>query len=183
MQVPIEQRLCFSGHRKFDGSYDDTTRTGEWIKAKLAVLIRKAIAHGYRTFVCGGALYLDTLAAEEVIRQRNAGADIRLVLAIPCVGQDSRWTPESRERYQRILATADCVHYVSKGEYKPGCMDARDRWMIHNVSAVIAFLERESSGTGRAVQAALSMDRKVIVANPTTRLCSVMSTSPSHHLL
>ena len=177
MQTPVEQRLCFSGHRKFAGSYDENTPTGKWIKAKLAVLIGKAIAHGYRTFVCGGALYLDTLAAEEVIRQRDAGADIRLVIAVPCSGQDARWTQESRERYQEMLRAADCVHYVSRESYKPGCMDARDRWMISNVGTLIAFLEREDSGTGRAVQAALSMGKRVIVVSTTSRQCAATGDS------
>jgi len=177
MQTPIEQRLCFSGHRRFEGSYDETAPTGLWVKDKLAVLIRESIEHGFKTFVCGGALGLDTWAAEEVIRQRDAGADIRLVMAIHCARQDSRWTPGCRECYRRILEAADCVHYVSKEGYKPGCMDARDKWMLENVSSVLAFLERQDSGTGRAVHTALSMGKKVVLVNTVSKTCSVVESS------
>jgi len=181
-QIPIQQRLCFSGHRRFGGSYDDNTPTGMWIKAKLAVLIRKAIAHGYKVFISGGALGLDIWAAEEVLRQRHANGDIRLVMAIPCAGQDARWTPESRERYRRILEAADCVHYLSKDTYKPGCMDARDRLMIANVGTVLAFLERDNSGTGRAVKTALSLGKKVVVVDPRSRVTSSSESTRSETL-
>ena len=49
--IPIEQRLAFTGHRKFGGSYDDDTPTARWTRDQLAVLIRKAIDHGFKTFV------------------------------------------------------------------------------------------------------------------------------------
>ena len=98
------------------------------------------------------------------------------MVAIPCAHQDVRWTPESRERYARILNAADCVRYVSKDGYKPGCMDARDRWMIENVGSVIAFMERENSGTGRAVKTALSMGRKVVLVDTKTRSCAAVTT-------
>lgn len=176
-QIPIEHRLAFTGHRQFAGSYDENTPTGLWIRERLALLIRKAVDHGFRTFVSGGALGLDTWAAEEVIRQRDAGADIHLVMAIPCARQDVRWTPESRTRYRQILKAANCVHFCSKDRYEPGCMDARDRWMLENVGTVLAFLERQGSGTGRAVSTALSLGRKVIVVDTKTRTCAAM-TSP-----
>lgn len=177
-QIPIERRLAFTGHRQFAGSYDEDSTIVTWIKERLAALIEKAVRHGYKTFVSGGALGLDTWAAEEVIRQRDAGADIHLVMAIPCTGQDVRWTPESRERYRRILKAADCVHFCSKDSYEPGCMDIRDRWMLDNVSTVLAFQERKHSGTGRAVDTALSLGRKVVIVDTRARTCRTV-TSPA----
>lgn len=84
----------------------------------------------------------------------------------------------NRERCQRILEAADRVHYVSKDGYKPGCRDARDKWMLKNVSTVLAFVERRESGTGRAIEAALSLGRKVIAVDTRARTCAAV-TSPA----
>lgn len=94
MEWTPEKACCFTGHRKIP--VEDRLR--------LCCLLDDAITsladRGVDTFLAGGALGFDTLAAQEVLRLRQGELPwIRLVLVLPCLGQEARWRPEDARLY------------------------------------------------------------------------------------
>ena len=93
----------FTGHRQI--AYEK--------RAAVTALIRRAVEYAYsegcRTFMCGGALGFDTLAAREIIRFRMSHNGVRLVLALPCIEQDAKWSEQQKNAYNYTVAEADEV--------------------------------------------------------------------------
>jgi uncharacterized phage-like protein YoqJ len=79
---------CFTGHREIP---EDIIKG---LTGRVMAQINELYACGVKTFLVGGAVGFDTLAALAVIQCRNAGMDIRLTLVIPCRDQAKRWKPE-----------------------------------------------------------------------------------------
>ena len=161
---------CFTGHRPQYYSFKFNEKDKDCIKLKdlLRQEIIKAIKDGYNYFVAGGALGVDTWAAEIVLDLKKDYPFIKLVIAIPCLNQERRWTQESQVRYRNILDKADKIIYVSNEEYKSNLdqMNDRNRYMVDNSSMVIAVFGGAKSGTKNAVDYAISTKRKVIIINP-----------------
>ncbi len=105
-------------------------------------------------FLCGGALGFDTLAAQAVIRVRARRPELRLVLALPCPDQHRRWKEEDRRRFEAIRLAADKVICVSP-EYRPGCMQKRNRFMVDHSGLLLCYLTQEKGGTAYTVGYAL----------------------------
>lgn len=131
---------CFTGHRNFEQSA--TPRQ----KLILQKLIQNMIAGGYTTFVTGGAIGFDTVAAELVLQKREEGQAVRLELVLPCADQDARWSPAQKQRYRKILKAADSVECLHD-RYTDGCMHERNRRMVDKSSLCVAFCEKTSGGT------------------------------------
>lgn len=77
-----ECTCCFTGHRKLPK---------EKIEQLIVALDREVdrlIGQGVTTFISGGALGFDQVAASLVIAKKEMGRDIRLVFALPCRNQD-----------------------------------------------------------------------------------------------
>ena len=142
-----EATCCFSGHRVLSAAE----------KASLPGLIEAAVrefsARGYRDFIAGGALGFDMLAAETVLALREEGLPVRLILALPCEGQDEKWRSGEKRRYAALLSRADETHLLG-GRYAPGCMQARNDWMVDHSSALICYCRRAYGGTAYTLSAA-----------------------------
>ena len=96
-----EKTACFTGHRKIP------TLAKRRIAKRLEETVSEAINSGYRYFGCGGALGFDTLAAQTVLRLREANPEIRLILVLPCMDQARGWDERDIEEYERIKQAAD----------------------------------------------------------------------------
>ena len=110
------ERTCWS-HRP----PDHTSSGRPAAQGRTAKTVTQLIDQGVTQFVTGGALGFDTMAAEEVLRQRKAHPDIRLHLMMPCKGQEKKWRLSDRMRYQKIARQADEVTCLAE-EYYDGCM-------------------------------------------------------------
>jgi hypothetical protein len=108
-----------------------------------------------------GRLGFDTAAAECVIKFKERYTDAALVLILPCKNQAEMWGYSDRARYERILGRADAVSYVGE-EYRRGCMHERNRAMVHESSACIAYCKRNSGGSAYTVAYAQKMGLSVI---------------------
>ncbi len=137
--------VCFSGHRVL---YDPK----DIIEKRLEAAIRQSIADGARTFIAGGAIGFDTIAAQTVIRLRGEYPDIRLVLALPCPPefQTLKWTACQKKEYGEILKQADEVRVLSD-KYTKDCMLSRNRYMVDNSGMLIYYLRSEYGGTKHTV--------------------------------
>ena len=136
------QTCSFTGHRRIMPQHSD----------KLPVLLARAISYAYengcRTFIAGGAIGFDTLAAREVIRFRISHPDVTLKLALPCVNQEVSWTEAQKSAYSYTLASADEIIYISE-EYTDTCMKERNRYLAEHADILIAYVSRSASGAGQ----------------------------------
>lgn len=139
------QIVCFSGHRVLH----DPKKV---VEKRLEAAIRQSIADGARTFIAGGAIGFDTIAAQTVIRLRGEYPDIRLVLALPCPPefQTLKWTACQKKEYGEILKQADEVRVLSE-KYEDGCMLSRNRYMVDNSDTLIYYLRSDYGGTKHTV--------------------------------
>ncbi len=144
-----ENTCFFTGHRTIANAKinEVTLRTREEIYLR--------IANGYRCFVCGGAVGFDTIAATQVIKVKAGGADIKLILALPCRDQTAFWkNTEMLRIYQKIKGTADEVIYVND-LFTEGCMKERNQYMVNMSSACIAYFNgKRMGGTYQTVRMA-----------------------------
>lgn len=148
-----ENTCFFTGHRTIPENKikEITLRTRKQIYFH--------IARGYEYFVCGGAVGFDTIAAMQVARIRAGGAEISLILALPCRDQTAMWkSTEMLRLYQRIKGMADDIIYVNDLFFK-GCMKERNQFMVDCSSACITYFnEQKTGGTAQTVRMARKQD-------------------------
>lgn len=145
---------AFTGHRKIEASH-----MGK-IENLLSRAVEFAYENGCRTFITGGALGFDTLAAKEVIRFRMSHPDVRLIIVLPCKNQSSAWSSSQVSLYEYTLVNADEIEYVSD-EYTDNCMKDRNRRLVELCDMLIAYVSRPYSGAAQTVRMA-SNEGKVI---------------------
>ncbi|MEG2380349.1 MAG: SLOG family protein [Oscillospiraceae bacterium] len=151
---------CFTGHRII------SNETRQIASENLEKHINKLIKKGITTFISGGALGFDTIAAETVLKFQKDNPEIQLILALPCIEQDKNWRKVDKIRYQEILENANRIIYVSEF-YNPDCMQKRNRFMIDNSSYCILYLTKMNTGTASTI--------KYAIENDDTELINVLS--------
>ena len=121
----MTKTVCFTGHRTIPAKY----------AAVLPALIDRMLVRlydaGFRTFVTGGAIGFDTIAAERIIGFRAAHPDVKLTVALPYDRRGDR-------DYRRTLEEADEVVRLSKTFYNGATLE-RDRYMVDRSDACVAF--------------------------------------------
>lgn len=161
---------CFTGHRpnKFIFKYDEESPDCKKLKKLLKESIEEAINKGYKHFISGMALGVDTWAAEIVLELKEVYPNITFEAAIPCISQDSRWINESKERYRKILERADVITQVTNQTFKenPSCMLIRNIYMINNSNLIIAVFDGTSGGTKHAFDYAQKLGINICRINP-----------------
>lgn len=154
MDIVKSKTVAFTGHRDINGQDD--------IFELLKTHIKEAIANGYDTFLTGMAKGFDLLAGEAVIYLKEKYPNIKLVA---CVPYKAKYFPgfsyEDSLIFDDVLSRCDEILYSSEN-YAPRIFLKRDRFMIDNCSFVIAYLERQKSGTGYTVDYAKSLGIKVV---------------------
>lgn len=145
---------AFTGHRKIEDRH----------RSKIVPLLSRAIEFAYeggcRTFITGGALGFDTLAAREIIRFRLSHSDVRLLIILPCKNQGSSWSDSQISSYEYTLANADEIEYVCE-EYTDGCMKLRNQRMVDLSDMLIAYVSRPYSGSAQTVRMAAKAGKTV----------------------
>lgn len=141
-----ESRCFFTGHRVLPQHELPA------IRVRLEREINKMISKGITTFVCGGAMGFDMLAAQTVLSLREGDSRIKLILALPCRDQATKWrVADAVKQYNGILSLADCVVYVSD-EYDRGCMHKRNRYMATHAQYCIAYRTHFHGGSDYTVK-------------------------------
>lgn len=145
----LAQRLktvCFTGHRTIPAGEELEALTG-----RLDALILAAYKKGYRTFIAGGAVGFDTLAACRVLAAKETMPDISLHLALPCRNQTEKWTRlDDLILYKKILGAADRVDYLTVF-YTDTCMHERNRFMVDRSALCIAYCKKQRGGSAYTV--------------------------------
>ena len=144
---------CFTGHRpKFFPWHNDLNdNSAKRLLFELRKEILSAVVDGFDTFICGGALGVDTWAAQLVISVKESSPHIRLVIALPFENYNSFVTDTD---YVNTINKADKVVIVGTETGKVG-LSKRDKFMIDNSKRIIAVYDERTgiqSGTYRALQ-------------------------------
>ena len=150
-----QETACFTGHR-----YLQPAQTA-YLASKIPLSLEMAYRQGIRTFLCGGALGFDTMAAQAVLLFRQFRPDVRLVIAVPCPGQAACWSGEDRRRYRQILASADQTVLVSD-HYDSDCMHRRNRFMVDASSLLISYVTQFRGGAWYTLRYAMQQGLPVI---------------------
>ena len=138
-------KICiFTGHRDLPADH-------EALRAALRRHITALYADGYTDFLSGGAMGFDLLAAEAVLELRPVLPEMRLLMILPCEGQDRAYPPGDKLRYRAALDQADLVRYTAHTYYK-GCMLARDRVLAEAADFCLCWLTRSTGGPAYTVR-------------------------------
>ena len=145
---------AFTGHRRIESRH----------VGRIDDLLSRAIAYAYgegcRTFVTGGALGFDTLAAKEIIRFRMSHCDVRFKIILPCKNQSEGWSDSQISLYEYTLANADEIEYVAD-DYSDGCMRDRNMRLAESCDLMIAYVARPYSGAAQTVRMATRLGKSV----------------------
>ena len=147
------ETLCVTGHRPeglpWKRQYDNTGRRGDYL-AELKSVLLFCINHGFRHFISGGAIGVDTDFAFAVLELKNK-YPIALEIAVPCPDQSKFWTKQEKADYDEILARADKVTLFSP-YYTAYCMQKRNMYMVDKSDLVLAIWNgAEHGGTWNTI--------------------------------
>jgi len=120
------------------------------------------------TLISGMALGVDTIWAMVALKlRRQFSHKFRLECAIPCRGQEIRWSKQDQERYHDILRQADIITYVTDTHYTPGCMQKRNIYMVDSCDYLYGIWDGSSGGTRNCLDYARKKGVPTYVDDPT----------------
>ena len=157
IKIDFNKTCCFTGHRP-----EKLMGTEDYIRSRLAEEIWNAINDGYTTFITGMAPGVDTWAAQEVMRQKAANSDIKMICAVPFKGVEKKRTQEEQALFNTILNAADMVEYICT-KYQHWAFQARDRWMVDHAARVIAVFNGTHGGTAITINIAKEKERDIVM--------------------
>ncbi|MCL2301284.1 MAG: DUF1273 domain-containing protein [Firmicutes bacterium] len=135
-----ENVCCFTGHRYLpQGRLSDIT-------LQLEAVVEELITRGIIYYGCGGAIGFDQLAGKTVLRLKERFPQIKLIMVLPCMNQDTKWLRADKDRYSALLEACDKKVYVQQ-EYDNGCMLKRNRHLVDNSGFCVAYLTQPRGGT------------------------------------
>lgn len=146
-------KCAFTGHREIAENFDE-----ELFERAVVNLIT---LRGADTFYDGMARGFDLLAARRIIELKKS-YDIKLVACIPFGGQIDTLSGGDREIYKNVLEGCDDVNVLS-AKYYPGCMYARNRFMVDNSDVLFAFYRGGRGGTRYTIDYAKKCGREIFI--------------------
>ena len=154
-------RCCFTGHRpeKLDAPEEE-------VKAWLRTQILKALADGYKTFICGMGMGVDIMAGQIVREIKQKDPTVHLICVIPWPGFAARWKTIWKGQYDFLLETsADYVKYMSK-TYHDGVFRMRNEYMVDHSNRLIAYCNGAPGGTWNTIEYAVRQGIEVVTNRP-----------------
>ncbi len=123
INIDKSKTIAFTGHRHING--DNIAP----LREELTHIIRQQYYNGYTTFIVGGAVGFDLLAAEIVLELQQEFIDIQLFCAVPYAGHHIYFREESMQRYIHIADKAT-ANIILSPCYYDGCFLRRNDYMI-----------------------------------------------------
>ena len=151
-----EHTCCFSGHRpgKLDAPEEEVRR---WLERQIG----QAVDDGYRCFITGCAMGVDTWAGQIVLGRKETDPGLRLIAANPWPGMGNLWRGYWREQYLDLLRRADEVVTIC-GSYHKGAYERRNHWMVDRSARLIAYYNGAPGGTRNTVLYAREQGLEVV---------------------
>lgn len=151
-----ENTCCFTGHRNIRKQDERTVR------AKIREQVLALLQRGIDTYMVGGAVGFDMLAAEVLLDLREKeGKELKIISVLPFLQWRDKWGEAEIRREDRILEKSDEILVSSKAYNRKSYLD-RDRTMVDRSAVCIAYCTRFSGGTAYTVRYALRQGIRVI---------------------
>jgi uncharacterized phage-like protein YoqJ len=148
----VKEKTCaVTGHRY---GFNEINRE------KLKNIFLDLISLGFDNFLIGMAIGFDTICFQTLENLRKE-YKIKITACVPCIKQYAKFNKEQTEEYFRQIENSDEVIILSR-EYKDGCMQKRNEFMVDNSTSLVAYLTRYSGGTYKTVKYAIEQNKKVI---------------------
>lgn len=142
--------FCGSGHR-LSGQLNGLTK--KHLRAFCRVVLRR---HSPSVLIAGGALGWDQALAWAAI-----DLEMPLRLVLPFRGMESRWEPDIRAEFKRMVSLAKDVEYLGDA-FDPDLYQARNVRMVDQSEAVLALWDgRHAGGTFNCLRYAHSTGVRV----------------------
>ena len=153
--------VCFTGHRP-----SDLGTTPAIAKSALRNAINDAIQRGATIFITGGAIGVDTYAAQLVIEAKATHPNIKLYIAVPFRGFTKYWSDNQRDEYADTIRKSDGFKVICDTPSKHA-YHVRNHFMVDHADLVIAFWSgKRSGGTYATVQYAQQTKTEIINCYP-----------------
>ncbi len=127
---------ALTGHRELPEDFD---------KDRLYDALEEEILNGCDEFFCGMAFGFDLTALDCLVKLREK-YPLRLVACVPYREQDSKYSPENKLLYARLLEACDEKVMVRENKCR-GCFHIRDRYMVDRADKVFAYCTKDVGGT------------------------------------
>lgn len=151
-----DHTCCFTGHRDIPAGEEAAVR------AKVREQALFLLAEGYNTFLVGGAVGFDMLAAEVLLDLREKeGKKLSLVSVLPFWRWRDKWPEWAKEREDEILEKCDEISF-SRLKNSRQCYLDRDRKMVDRSSMCIAYCKKYGGGTAYTVRYAFKQGIRVV---------------------
>ena len=160
-------RCAFTGYRpqKMPFGFDEADPRCVDFKSRLRATIEELIGQRYAHFISGGAMGMDTFAAEIVLELKEQYPWIILEMISPFDGQADKWSEEYKARHDRLFREADIITATGH-EYTKGCMFRRNRYMVTNADLLVAAYDGKEGGTAMTVDYAKKAGIQVALIRP-----------------
>ena len=155
MTDSIITSVCFTGHRTVNPNKLQA------VKEKLNYTIMELYNKGHRTFLCGMAIGFDLLAAETLIDLKEKHKDIIIVACIPFIGQENRFCPTDKARYNKVINEVNSKVIIARSFSKQSYL-LRNLYMLEHSSIVITYFDTniKKGGTFFTYNKAIKMGKE-----------------------
>ena len=145
--------VCFSGHRpeKLPLNGDSGANVIRYLKSILYKEVLDSIAAGYDRFITGLARGVDLWAGEILMELKAQGEKISIIAVKPYKTHGDNFSGEEKFSLGRLLSNADEVVCLSD-EYRKGCLQRRNEYMVDRSGKLIAVVSDYRSGTGATIR-------------------------------
>lgn len=146
-----EITVCVTGNRpqKVQWLFDRKSKECRLLAKYMYALVEKLLFNGYRNFMSGMALGIDTMFAEAVLKLKKKYnkkcENINLICVLACKNQSKPWRQADKEKLNKIIDKADEVVTLSQ-RYTPTCYFIRNEYMVDNSNLVEAFWDYQKTG-------------------------------------
>ena len=124
------ETLCVTGHRPeglpWKRQCDNTGRRGDYL-AELKSVLLFCINHGFRHFISGGAIGVDTDFAFAVLELKNK-YPVTLEIAVPCPDQNKFWTKQEKPITTKYLPVPTKLRFAARITPHIACKNAICIW-------------------------------------------------------
>lgn len=148
-----KRTVCFSGHRpeKLPLNGDSGSPIIRRLQSILYKEILDCISAGYNRFITGLARGVDLWAGEILMELKAQGEPIFIIAVQPYRTHGSNFLGKEKFTLGRLVSNADKVVCLAE-EYRKGCLQRRNEYMVDHSGKLIAVVSDYRSGTGATIR-------------------------------
>jgi uncharacterized phage-like protein YoqJ len=172
-------RVCaFTGYRpyKFDFPDDDLNPRFQELQQVIRKKIIDLYYDGFEFFISGMSTGADMWCAEDVLWLQDKFPSLKLICAVPFVGQELKWPKAYQQEYRHILDYCYRKFIIKPVVDKSADINQyylnRNKWMVDYSDVLLAVYSDDTatarSGTRATVNYARSQEHRIIYIHPST---------------